>query len=55
MAKLIKKTVRIPEEISMFASILAKSLDVSENDVYKMMLFEYIRNTKNDMFYIKRG
>ena len=55
MAKEIKKTIRITDEIAIFVSVLAKSLNISENDAYKIMLFEYIRKTPRELFYIKRG
>lgn len=55
MAKDIKKTIRISEDIAIFVSVLAKSLNISENDTYKMIIFEYMRTTKDNMFYIKRG
>jgi len=55
MAKDIKKNIRIPEDIATFVSVLAKSLNISENDAYKMIIFEYVRNTRENMFYIKRG
>lgn len=55
MAKQVKKSIRISDEMADFVTVLAKSLNISENDAYKMIIFEYIRKTKDNMFYVKRG
>lgn len=55
MAKEVKKNIRIPDSMADFVTVLAKSLNISENDGYKMIIFEYMRKTKSDMFYIQRG
>lgn len=46
MAKEIKKTVRITSEMDSFISDLAKSLNISENDVVKMIFFNFMRGLK---------
>lgn len=55
MSKDVRKNIRIPTELADFVTILAASLNISENDAYKMIVFEYFKNCKNDLFYIKRG
>lgn len=46
MSKLVRKTISIPEGMAQYAKELSLFLRVSENDVYKMMLFEYMNKHK---------
>ena len=50
MSKDVKKLIRIPEELTVFVSVLAKSLNISENDAYKMIVFDYFRNSRESLF-----
>lgn len=46
MAELIKKYIRITPEMNDYISSLSSFLKISENDVAKMMFFEYMNNHK---------
>lgn len=42
MAKEVKKYIRITDEMQDFISNLAKKLNISENDVIKVMIYDYM-------------
>lgn len=46
MSNLIRKNVRITAVMQEYIADLAKFLKISENDVIKMMFFEYMNNHK---------
>lgn len=46
MAKETKKTVRITDEMKSYIENLAKRLNLSENDVFKMIIFNQMEQKK---------
>lgn len=46
MSKQTRKTIRITPEMQEYITALSRFLNISENDVIKMMLFEYISQHK---------
>lgn len=42
MANEVKKYIRITSEMQDFISNLAKKLNISENDVIKVMIYDYM-------------
>ena len=46
MSKTVRKTIAIPDVMAQYAKELSIFLKVSENDVYKMILFDYMNKHK---------
>lgn len=48
MAKEVKKTYRLPNEMQEYIEDLSRFLKISANDALKMMLFEYMSKHKRN-------
>nr|DAX39324.1 MAG TPA: antitoxin [Caudoviricetes sp.] len=46
MSNEVKKTIRIPVEMQEYISRLARALKIPENNVIKIMIFDYMANHK---------